>query len=153
MQTVLGIFFNPCWSTGARPSMSVAKRLVQYYEQAIIWERERENTHSANSLHLFCCKTHWILMISIYQEPWISFKAFTSNLFSIFFPLWEKKNKKIKKEKKEKKNNHSPAGFKSERRQECKVSFFWKTAVQARLERDRSDTKRKKKIRSKYICR
>lgn len=42
-------------------------------------------------------------MISIYQEPWISFKAFTSNLFSIFFPLWEKKNKKIKKEKKGKK--------------------------------------------------
>lgn len=123
--------------------MSLAKRLIRYYEQALIWARGRKNTHSASSLHLFCCKTCWILMISIYQEPQISFKAFSSNLFSssffFFSPLWI--NKKT----------HNPEGFKSESRQDCEVSFFWKTTVPARLERDRSDTKRGERKKKKTI--
>ena len=106
MQAVPGIFSNPCSSTGPRPGKLLAKSFVQYYKQTIIRAGGRENTHSANLFHLFYCKTHWILMISIYQEPRISFKAFTSNSFSTFFFFSHCERKEG-----EKKENYKPTNL------------------------------------------
>lgn len=90
-------------------------------------------------------------MISMYQKPRISFKAFSCN-FVYFFSTCNKKpkqtnppppNKKPKQTNNKKINPNHPTLLKPEHRQDCEVSFF--------LENCRAGKGRKRSFRYKEV--